>query len=67
MISRLAPLLYLLLLVLAVPWYWPRDNTLVWFGVPAWVCIATLVSVAASILTAVLMGRAWPGEVDDDD
>ena len=64
--SRIAPLLFALLLVLAVPWYWPADSQLTWFGVPAWALVAVLVSVAASVLTALLMARPWPGEADDD-
>ncbi len=67
MIARLAPLLYALLLILAVPWYWPLDSRAVWLGVPAWVCVAVVVSAAASVLTAALMARPWPGERDDDE
>jgi len=65
--SRIAPLLFGVLLILAVPWYWPADSQLVWFGVPAWVLVAVVVSAVASVLTAVLMARPWPGETDDDD
>lgn len=65
--SRLALPLFGILLVLAVPWYWPADSTLVWLGVPAWVCVAVLVSLAASLLTAWLMRLPWPGEDEDGD
>ncbi|MEQ8662581.1 MAG: hypothetical protein RLW62_17355 [Gammaproteobacteria bacterium] len=67
MIARLAPALFIVLLVLAVPWYWPADSRAVWFGVPAWVCVAVLVSAVASLLAALLMARPWPGEHDEDD
>ncbi|MGE0482742.1 MAG: hypothetical protein AB7Q81_01235 [Gammaproteobacteria bacterium] len=67
MMTRIAPLLFAVLLLLAVPWYWPHDDSRIWLGMPAWVCVAVLVSVAASVLTAVLMARPWPGERDDDD
>ena len=67
MTSRVAPLLYLTLLILAVPWYWPTDNHAVWFGVPAWVVVAIAVSTAASILTAFLLTRRWPDESPHDD
>ncbi|MEX2480607.1 MAG: hypothetical protein WD928_07080 [Gammaproteobacteria bacterium] len=65
--KRFTPLLYGLLLLLAVPWYWPADNHAIWFGVPAWVCVAVLVSLAASILTAILMTKPWPGEGDSEN
>ncbi len=67
MISRFAPALYLLLLVLAVPWYWPAGTLTVWFGMPAWVVVAILVSTAASVLTAVLLARPWPDESDENE
>jgi hypothetical protein len=67
MIARLAPVLFAVLLVLAVPWYWPADSRTLWFGVPAWVCVAVAVSAAASLLTALLMARPWPHERDDDE
>lgn len=59
---RLLPLLYLPLLVLGIPWYWPAGDRTLIFGVPAWVMVAVVVSFAASCLTAVLLSRAWPGE-----
>ena len=65
--SRAAPLLYVLLLVAAVPWYWPDAVPPIVLGVPAWVVTAVVVSLGASILTAVLLMRPWPGEQDNDD
>jgi hypothetical protein len=65
-LRRFAPFLYLLLLVAAVPWYYPEDNHALIFGMPAWVVIAIVVSFAASCLTAFILHRPWPGEVDPD-
>lgn len=67
MLSRIAPILYLLLLVVAVPWYWPAADHSIWFGVPGWVVVAIVVSACASTLTAVLLARAWPDETAGDD
>jgi hypothetical protein len=68
MISRAAPLLYLVLLTLAVPWYWPEDNHAIWFGVPGWVVVAIVVSALASVLTAYLLSTQWTdGESQADE
>ncbi len=64
---RFAPFLYVLLLVAAVPWYYPSDNHALLYGTPAWVVIAIVVSFAASVLTALILRRPWPGESDMDD
>ena len=48
-------LLYLLLLCLGIPWYWPADSTLVWMGFPGWVISSIVVSILASIVTAVAL------------
>ncbi|MEE2984349.1 MAG: hypothetical protein VX929_13765 [Pseudomonadota bacterium] len=64
---RFAPFLYVLLLVAAVPWYYPGDNHALLFGMPAWVVIAIVVSFLASCLTAYILRRPWPGESDMDD
>ncbi len=53
---------YAVLLVAAVPWYWPADDETRWGGVPAWVVVALLGSVAVSLYTAWLLRRPWPSE-----
>ena len=53
---------YVLLLVAAVPWYWPADDKTRWAGVPAWVVVALVGSVAISVYTAWLLRRPWPSE-----
>ena len=53
---------YVLLLVAAIPWYWPADDKTRWAGVPAWVVVALAGSVAISLYTAWLLRRPWPSE-----
>ena len=47
-------LVYIILLALAVPWYWDSDFQLIWFGFPAWVVTSVLISLIASIVTCVI-------------
>lgn len=61
------PLVYLCLLALAIPWYWPANNHNLLFGLPLWVVIAVIVSIATSCLTAILLSKPWPGESAKDD
>ena len=53
---------YAVLLLAAVPWYWPADDETRWGGVPAWVVVALAGSVAVSLYTAWLLRRPWPSE-----
>jgi hypothetical protein len=48
-------LIYLILLCLGIPWYWPADSTLVWMGFPGWVLSSIVVSIIASIVTAIAL------------
>lgn len=60
---------YVVLLVLAVPWYWqylPGSMTNV-CGLPAWVFSSIFFSATISIYTACLLLPAWPGEVIGED
>jgi len=52
-------LVYLVLLLIAVPWYWPDDELEVWAGVPAWVFVSVVASVATSAYTAWLFLTHW--------
>ncbi len=59
---------YFILLVVGIPWYWPKDSSLVVMGLPAWVFIAILVSFFTSIFTAFLLLRyPWQTEIDSDE
>ncbi len=58
-------LVYFFLLVLGIPWYWPADTTVIVFGLPIWVLVAILFSLATSIFTAFLLLRySWKTESD---
>lgn len=60
--------IYFFLLIIAIPWYWPKDSHLIVFGLPVWVFIAILVSLFTSIFTAFLLLRyPWQTEINDDE
>jgi len=56
---------YLVLLAIGIPWYWPADNLVIVFGMPGWVIVAIGVSFVASVFTAWLLRKPWPGEMED--
>jgi len=58
------PAVYLLLILIGIPWYWPADDRRVWFGMPAWTAVALAASVLTSAFTAFVIGRFWP---DDEE
>jgi uncharacterized BrkB/YihY/UPF0761 family membrane protein len=59
---------YLLLLIIAIPWYWPKDSQLIIAGLPAWVFVAILISIVTSIFTAYLLLRyPWSMDTDADE
>lgn len=60
--TRWAGALYLPLLLLGVPWYWPADDDRVWLGLPAWVVVAIAAGALAAALTSWLLTRPWPEE-----
>ena len=55
-------IIYIALLAVGIPWYWPANDTTVWFGVPAWVVIAIIVGALTSFFTLWLLLRPWPDE-----
>ncbi len=57
-------IVYLVLIVVGIPWYWPSDNHTVIFGMPAWVIVAIAASLVCSIFTASLLWSPWPSEAD---
>jgi len=56
---------YVALMLVGVPWYWPAGDDTVLGGLPAWVVVAVLASALTSIYTAILLRRRWPGEAGD--
>ncbi|HHZ93543.1 TPA: hypothetical protein EYN98_30440 [Candidatus Poribacteria bacterium] len=52
-------LIYIVLLAVGVPWYWDSGDKTIWFGFPAWVMVAIIVSLILSCLTAWLLQRPW--------
>lgn len=59
--------LYAILLVLSVPWYWPRGSA-EWLvlGVPIWAAVSIACYVAAALLTATTIDVLWRAQVGDD-
>jgi 4-amino-4-deoxy-L-arabinose transferase-like glycosyltransferase len=57
---------YAVLFALAIPWYWPADQTDLVLGVPLWVAVTLCVSFAISAFTAWLLITGWPPDQDLD-
>ncbi len=55
-------LVYVVLLAVGIPWYWPHDDHRIVLGMPGWVIIAIAASACASIFTAWLLAKPWPDE-----
>lgn len=63
--SRGLAVLYIILLILAVPWYWPAEEARLLWGMPIWVISTIVIGALTAGLTAwVLLRSSW---VDDDD
>ena len=60
--NLLGPIVFLILLGLGIPWFWPSGNSGLIFGRPAWVVSAIGVSVLGSAFTAYLLRKPWPHE-----
>ena len=61
-------IVYLILFTLAIPWYWPEDESRLLWGLPIWVVISVFVSIAISAYTAFLLLKyPWPGEIEDKE
>ena len=59
---------FVLLFILAVPWYWGEggDKPLI-FGMPLWVGVSTFISFLISCLTALVAFRIWPSDSDESE
>ena len=58
---------YAMLFAVAVPWYWPKDDTTVWLGMPAWVTVAILTSLVISIFTSWVWSRTSFGDEEEPE
>lgn len=52
-------IVYLILLIIGVPWYWKADDTTIVFGMPGWVLTAIIASVSVSCFTSFLWLSQW--------
>jgi hypothetical protein len=59
---RWVVIVYLVLLALAIPWYWPSGDTRQAFGFPLW----ALASLAAVFATSLLTAYIYLSGVDED-
>lgn len=60
-------IVYLILLVIGVPWYWQAGNTAIIFGMPGWVFIAIVTSVTVSCFTSWLWFTGWQDEDENGE
>ena len=59
---------YVVLIIIGIPWYWDKNSTLLIAGLPAWFVIAIVVSVCTSIFTAYLLLRfPWNTDTGSDE
>lgn len=48
-------ILYIIIIIISIPWYWSDNTNIVFYGFPFWVIIAILGSFSASCLTTYLL------------
>ena len=52
---------YVLLFAVSVPWYLPAVKPVpTWLGLPFWVVLSVVGSVAVALFTALVVTRYWP-------
>ena len=52
-------IVYAIILLVAIPWYWPSDTDTLLLGLPLWVFISLIAAIFWAILTAFLILFAW--------
>ena len=56
---------YIFLITIGIPWYWPDNTNYFVMGLPLWVLISIFVSIIASFFTAfILLRYTW--DIDKD-
>jgi len=59
--------LYLVLLVLSVPWYWPASSgEIIVLGWPLWAAVSLACYLAAAVLTVCTIDRLWFAQAGAD-
>ena len=58
--------IYVVLLAVGIPWYWPSHDLSLILGMPAWVSVAITASLIASCYTVYLLYTSWPESHDDE-
>jgi len=58
---------YLLLFLVAVPWYWGEGGSKPVLGMPLWAVVSISVSFLISCLTAWAAFRTWPSDYDEEE
>ena len=58
-------LVYIFLVAIGVPWYWPENINYIVMGFPIWVLTSIIVSILASFFTAfILLRYTWDKDKD---
>lgn len=65
--NLLSPIVFLILLALGIPWFWPTGSSVLIFGLPAWVISAIVVSIMCSVFTAFLLRKPWTHEKPQEE
>ncbi|MEC9247891.1 MAG: hypothetical protein VX986_02600 [Pseudomonadota bacterium] len=58
---------FLILLALAIPWYWNAEIRVIFMGFPIWVITAIAVSLATSTFVAFLLRKPWDQESSESE
>ena len=60
--SRSIALIYLALLAMAIPWYWPASDTRQLYGLPLWAWASLAAVLATSAFTAWVFSKTPPDD-----
>jgi hypothetical protein len=60
-------LVYAVLFTVAIPWYWPEDEVLLFLGIPLWAAVSIGVSGLISVFTAWLLLCHWPNDLNETE
>jgi len=46
---------YIIIITFSIPWYWPSETNIIFYGFPVWVIVAIIGSLIASCFTVFLL------------